>query len=305
MTFGQRLRQIRENKGITQKELAEKLNVTFQTISKWENSVTEPDISTIKEIARLLNCSIEQLFNDSEEIKEDETNSKESTSDNNVTEPAQDESLPASRTAICHECGKEISDPKEVHRIQIKTESGITEVVDICDNCFKKREEEHKKKLDELNAFNAQAKEKQIKDKKLNIHRDDRKALIAGLIIGGIAFVATLIGCIINFDQVQLLGTIFGPLLIGYILLADIYCIFSDSFVSDAFLTIAGWSVHFPGIIFSWSLDGFIFLIAMKLLFFFLGILISILTFLLAFSVASILSVFAFIPLLISHKVRK
>jgi transcriptional regulator with XRE-family HTH domain len=78
MTFGQRLRQIRENKGITQKELAEKLNVTFQTISKWENSVTEPDISTIKEIAKLLNCSIEQLFNDSEEIKEDETNSKES-----------------------------------------------------------------------------------------------------------------------------------------------------------------------------------------------------------------------------------
>lgn len=38
-------------------------------------NVTEPDISTIKEIAKLLNCSIEQLFTDSYELKVDATNS--------------------------------------------------------------------------------------------------------------------------------------------------------------------------------------------------------------------------------------
>lgn len=62
MTFGNRLKKIREEKGLTQKELADQLHVTFQTVSKWEKDVNEPCFSTLKDIAKTLNCSIGYLF---------------------------------------------------------------------------------------------------------------------------------------------------------------------------------------------------------------------------------------------------
>lgn len=38
------LKKLRQRQGMTQKELAEKLQLSFQTISKWENGITMPDI---------------------------------------------------------------------------------------------------------------------------------------------------------------------------------------------------------------------------------------------------------------------
>ena len=48
--------------GFTQEELAEKLGVTFQAISKWENAKSSPDISFLPLMADLFDCSIDQLF---------------------------------------------------------------------------------------------------------------------------------------------------------------------------------------------------------------------------------------------------
>lgn len=62
MTFGQKLKQLRTSKFLTQKDLAEKLNVSFQTISKWESGINEPDLATLKEIANILECSFEELL---------------------------------------------------------------------------------------------------------------------------------------------------------------------------------------------------------------------------------------------------
>jgi transcriptional regulator with XRE-family HTH domain len=308
MTFGQRLRQIRSNAGITQKELAEKLNVTFQTISKWENDVTEPDISTIKEIAKTLGCSIEILFNDSEKEgdKKEETEKKQDEIEDSQEEKTEEpvEVVPT-KVAVCDDCGKDIFDLKEVHHIQKKSAGGINEVVDICEECFTKREEEKKKKLEEINSFNKQVEAAKEKEKSKLFNQEGGKSLIWGGIIGAIALIATLVICIINFESTQLLGTILLPLLAGYVVLADIYCIFSGSFVSDVFTSIAGWSFRFPGIIFSWDLDGIMFLIAMKILFFILGILISIFVFLFALFISSALSVFAFIPLVITHTLHR
>ena len=44
--------------------MLKKLFVSFQTISKWEKDENEPDISTIKKIAEIFECSIGYLFND-------------------------------------------------------------------------------------------------------------------------------------------------------------------------------------------------------------------------------------------------
>ncbi len=64
MTLGQKLKKLRSDKNLTQKDLADQLHVTFQTISKWENDENEPDISTLKELAKLYKscCLLVQLL---------------------------------------------------------------------------------------------------------------------------------------------------------------------------------------------------------------------------------------------------
>lgn len=59
---GNTIKNLREQKGITQKELAEKLCVSDKTISKWETGRGLPDISIIAELAEALNVSVTELF---------------------------------------------------------------------------------------------------------------------------------------------------------------------------------------------------------------------------------------------------
>ena len=52
----------RKELGLTQKELAEKLNLTDKAVSKWERGVACPDTSTIPKLAQTLGISIEELM---------------------------------------------------------------------------------------------------------------------------------------------------------------------------------------------------------------------------------------------------
>lgn len=64
---------IRKNKGYSQEELASKLHVTRQTISKWENGQSEPSANTLKEMADLYGVSVSELLEgDAERIIENE-----------------------------------------------------------------------------------------------------------------------------------------------------------------------------------------------------------------------------------------
>ena len=54
--------QKRKGKNMTQEELAEKLNVARQTVSKWETGETVPDIDSLKKLAILLEFSIDRVF---------------------------------------------------------------------------------------------------------------------------------------------------------------------------------------------------------------------------------------------------
>lgn len=53
---------LREEKGISQAELAEGLNVTRQAVSNWECGKTEPDIETLHKISDILGITIEELI---------------------------------------------------------------------------------------------------------------------------------------------------------------------------------------------------------------------------------------------------
>ncbi len=71
-TTGEIISSIRHEKGLTQKELAEQLNVTDKAVSKWERDIALPDINTLPELAEILDITIEELINAKpQKIKQD------------------------------------------------------------------------------------------------------------------------------------------------------------------------------------------------------------------------------------------
>ncbi|MBQ7031218.1 MAG: helix-turn-helix domain-containing protein [Bacilli bacterium] len=61
MKFGDNLRQIRKNKNMSQEQLAEKVNVTRQSVSKWENGESYPEMNNILELCKIFNCKLNDL----------------------------------------------------------------------------------------------------------------------------------------------------------------------------------------------------------------------------------------------------
>lgn len=57
-----RIKMTREAMGLTQKELGKALGVSQATVSAWEVGRNEPDYKVLRDIARMLNCSIEYLM---------------------------------------------------------------------------------------------------------------------------------------------------------------------------------------------------------------------------------------------------
>ena len=66
MQLGEKIKQLRQKSGMTQEQLARKLNVTNQTVSKWETGTASPDLSLIVPIARLFGVTTDELFDYSE-----------------------------------------------------------------------------------------------------------------------------------------------------------------------------------------------------------------------------------------------
>lgn len=295
MTFGEKLKKLRLSKGMTQKDLADKLNVTFQTISKWENNTNEPDFTTLKEISKLFSVSIEYLFSDEDEEIKEIVKEEKDTSDKKENTPIERKII-----AKCGYCKRDIYQGECTHQIEEQTSYGKKEILTICHSCFQKEEEKAKKKKEEIL--------KTLKEpipvyKKGKINsRDDAKALKWGIGVGIVMLILSLIGSIGNYSKFGLAVTIITPIISTYIAVSTVYCILSSSFIGELFMSVASWSIRFPGIIFTFDLDGFAFLIAMKILFAVLGFLISVFAILFAFFIASIVSFFAFIPLLIINK---
>ena len=70
MHLGDNLLKARKRMNLSQEEVAEKLGVSRQTISKWELDETLPDIRQSKKLASLYNLSLDELIEFDVEIKE-------------------------------------------------------------------------------------------------------------------------------------------------------------------------------------------------------------------------------------------
>ncbi len=74
MSLGERLLELRKSKHLSQEEVADKLNVSRQTISKWETDSSTPDFDKIIPICELFEISTDELLTGNKEATEEKVN---------------------------------------------------------------------------------------------------------------------------------------------------------------------------------------------------------------------------------------
>ena len=73
MTLGEKLYTLRTKQNMTQEQLAEKLQVSRQSISKWESDATRPDLEKLKFLAEFYQVSLDQLLDENMDIFAEES----------------------------------------------------------------------------------------------------------------------------------------------------------------------------------------------------------------------------------------
>ena len=257
--IGANIKKLRMQHGMTQKNLADKLFVSAQAVSRWENNEVEPSISTILELAKIFDVTADEILG--LEAKED---FKEEIDDAPKEEIQKTQAPPRQILALCEKCNSPIYNPSEIVR--------VGEMI-YCSQCQKTKEErEH---VDML-----------VKAKKRRIF-----SFIFGSLAGLIALAIVLSKwSAFSTPSEKFVGVFFAISMFTFVSCA----ILNNNFVGYMFLRICSWSIRAPGLIFTFDLDGFIWLIGMKLLFAILGVVIGIAMFFLALSLSSILSVFVY-----------
>ena len=280
MTTGSIIRKKRNEKGLTQKELAEQLNVTPQAVSRWEADEVEPSIDTLKGMASIFACSIDELF--------DYTATPTVEVSPTVVEVEKVVyKEPQKALGVCAKCGKIIYEMKDLFKVEYKERkssgrSGYyeTKTMVLCANCNEKRNQQLKKEADEKEAM----RRKDIYTRR--IHGFIWPGIIALAVIGfGIAMmvlgnnaigIASIVG-----------GVMFYPFLGTMIM--------DNTFLTELWMDIASWGfVRMPGIIFSLSFNGLIFLIVAKIVLAILAFLLAAGAILLATVLCMILGIFVY-----------
>ena len=268
-TIGAKIVALRKAKGITQADLGAYLNISYQAVSKWERDESCPDFAMLSRIAQFFNVPITYFENG------------ETATTVAAPVPTQANKM----LGVCKDCGKVVYEGEE----------GLTTPVLVCKECVERR------KLVEVAKQAAIKREKEKRMEEARYHAAQEKERIAGakrkgfLLGGALAIVSIIIGiCSMQTDAMNL---VYG-IVAGLFLFTWGAQMFWDGFVFEA-TTAGGKVVGTPGIIFEFDLDGFIFLIAMKILFAVIRFIIYIITLLACVLFAILISPFTFIPALI------
>lgn len=286
MTLGQKIKKLRNESGLTQKDLSNMVNVTFQTVSKWENDENEPDVSTLKKLASLFGCSLDYLLSEDEEQP--------------VTEEAKQEEVQSQTIIIhqkeahvCEKCGRDIPENDLV------MEDICTRPASRGHSAEYRKGYYHSACLEEVN------KERAEKARLARIRQasSGAKKCFGWGIAGGVVALGIALAVFLTQTQIHPALCVLYSLLIAYAIFAAVYCIVAGSYIGDVFLWCASLSIKFPGLIFSWDLEGFTWLIAMKILFAVLGFLVGVLALMLAIVMAGSLGALSF-PFVLIHNIR-
>lgn len=253
--IGHKIKEYRTMKGMTQKDLADTLHVTYQAVSRWENNDAEPSIDSLKAMCKIFNCTTDELFG----MKSSSPEKVQV-----VEKVVVQESKPV--LAVCECCNRPIYNANEVFRTEEKHVTrkvrgrhsySITKKV-LCKACNDKRLAAEKKAKDEAE----RQRKVHIEKKRTNSFVWPTILSITLLIIGIVGFVN---------DNPVLGGTCMFLMVFGYFFLAVI--ILNNTFVTNLWLEVASWGfVKMPGILFTADFEGLKFLIVCKFCLWLLGI---------------------------------
>ena len=299
MTLGQKIKKLRIENNLTQKDLADRLYVTFQTVSKWENDENEPDVATLRELAKLFDCSLDYLLSEDDKVIEVEPE-PELVAAPSAVEPVKEirETIVIHQKElhVCERCKKDIPEDE-------------LEMEEICTSPYHRGHPAtyrnayyHRSCLKELHEEQAEA------DKRAKIaHASRAKKLSFGWgIAGGVVALAICLGVFIGVEACRnalgIVGSIFLSIGISYLVFADLYCIISGSYVGEIFEAVAGWSIKMPGVIFSWDIEGIAWAIAMKIGLAILGFMLGVAVLGLAIAISGFFAAISF-PFILIHNI--
>lgn len=268
---------------MTQKQLADELHVTPQAVSRWENGEVEPSVSAIGEMAKIFDVTYDELMRGKEETLPGEeiaaTTEQSAANDNKANyapnadaQPDQPEKIVYVEAkpvlAVCEICNKPIYDGSEIVRKAHNHEC-------ICASCAQQLDSKQKQEMIE--------------------YAQNQRLLsyVLGAIISIVALGAGLYFGIKNsVPTLAIVAIIIG----GICAFTFTSCVcLRNNFIEDLFWAVAEWGcVKFPGLIFSFDLDGFLWLIGMKILFWLIGLALGILATIAALALCLPISLFVY-----------
>ncbi len=278
MEINEKIAALRKSNNMTQAELGTKLNVTFQAVSKWESGKSYPDFDTLSKMAKIFGVPISYFEEGGENVTEAAATATADAFDG--TDGA------AGVVGFCKDCGKLVREGEEA----------CTTPMVICKACALRREnikkvQENEQKLQKQQAERAAKARQQAEVDSCKRRRN--KGLIVSAIIS-IALIALFAVLSVTDAEYYIMYVTFLVMTVvfGYTFYAQL---FWGGIVVDIVLA-GGKIVGMPGVIFTLDLDGFIFLIVVKILFAIIKMLIFLLTFFFMVFVAMIISPFVFVP---------
>ena len=276
MDIGKNIRENRTRLHLTQGELAEKLNVTFQAVSRWENNEVEPGLDTLNRMSEIFGISVDELMGREVKVPEPVVVEKEV-----IREvPKEPE---RKMVGVCALCSRFMYEDEKL------VKSGTGQVHEACLQARNKEIEEGRKR---------KAQEQLNLRKRAGIRKRNKAFTLGGVFGPLVGIVMFLIMFAIKDSAFS--GQVWQPILIGIACAVVIFCLIFCCVVDNTtvalwWMDIASWGIKkMPGVIFSFTPDGIVFLIVTKILLFFLSLLLFAATVGLATIVMGAISLFVF-----------
>lgn len=300
MSYGEKIAELRKSKGMTQATLGAKLNVTYQAVSKWERDESDPDFATMCKIAKLFGVPL-TYFEETDgavQMSPDESPAQPAPEEE-ITEQAEEEAVAATDAVAPIEPAPETAEPTVIENpapaAPITPVKPVVHVTPAPSSA----------PVRPAAATPSAASIKSNNERAQNVLTyEERKVLRRrniGLIAGGAITLLVFIGSIflaVNSTSATpwfSVGFCVFVLIFGFTFFSQL---FWGGFIINVVM-LGGKVIGTPGIIFSFDLDGFIFLIAMKILFALLRLFVFVLTIIFFVLVGILLSPFSFAPQII------
>lgn len=261
------IKSLRMQNGLTQKELADKLHITSQAVSRWEKGEVEPSVSTIGQMAEIFGVTTDEIIGGPDKKPAEKI----------VTKVEKEYIITKDKPvlAVCDICKKNLFLTNDIIKKDMRDDDGEMREHIICKECEEKfKQEEFNQKVDYGNS-------QRVKSFIFS-------PLISLLILG--IGIPTILKNGYGTNGVILI------VLIAVLSFTFASCVFfNNNCVKYTFFAIASWGVvKFPGLIFSFDLGGITWLIGMKILFWLLGLILGIAAAILGFVICLPLSLFVY-----------